>query len=405
VALDAAGFVCPPADLVNAIISLARGKCVDAGIDFVAAVPWLGDQIKASHMAEKAGKKAIQGLEFTYKAAGNAADAVDTLKSGLKGTLDTLDSMMGAQREFAVVGGLTMSVDDFWDAGKTLDRFDDTADLVKNARNYADGIDNFRDGSKIVNNLGDTAKAGSNAADVGKAVENATDGLKAADQAKYLDDGLDMAAGGDSKYIYRGKDVSPDLEVKVNVVDEAGNVVDTYSNAAKNIEGPGNFNDWLMREGIDPDNISMNPEQFQRIKEAFEARGGLIIQDADAQALLNYSGAQAATLDGETILLRPTPTASDVFEELIHSTQYKNGTIVDLSNPQTTVYAEIEAAEKLIRNRAAYNIPDNQTIDTIKRTQGLINDYNTLNMDNTYLEELINKIQQYANEFDITIHK
>ena len=238
-ALDAAGFVCPPADLVNAIISLARGKWVDAGIDFVAAVPWRGDQIKASHMAEKAGKKAIQGLEFTYKAAGNAVDAVDTLKSGLKGTLDTLDSMMGAQREFAVVGGLTMLVDDFWDAGKTLDRLDDTADLVKNARNYADGIDNFRDGSKIVNNLGDTAKAGSNAADAGKAVENTTDGLKGVDQAKYLDDGLDMAAGGDSKYIYRGKDVSPDLEVKVNVVDEAGNVVDTYSNAAKNIEGPG----------------------------------------------------------------------------------------------------------------------------------------------------------------------
>jgi len=94
-------------------------------------------------------------------------------------------------------GGLTMSVDDFWDAGKMLDRLDDTADLVKNARNYADGIDNFRDGSKIVNNLGDTANAGSNAADVGKAVENATDGLKAADQAKYLDDGLDMASGAD----------------------------------------------------------------------------------------------------------------------------------------------------------------------------------------------------------------
>ena len=47
-----------------------------------------------------------------------------------------------------------------------------------------------------------------------------------------------MAAGADSKYIYRGKDVSPNLEV--NVVDDAGNVVDTYSNAAKNIEGQGN---------------------------------------------------------------------------------------------------------------------------------------------------------------------
>jgi len=46
-----------------------------------------------------------------------------------------------------------------------------------------------------------------------------------------------MAAGADSKYIYRGKDVSPNLEVKVNVVDDAGNVVDTYSNAAKTVEG------------------------------------------------------------------------------------------------------------------------------------------------------------------------
>jgi len=111
VALDAVGFMCLPADIVNGVISLARGNWVDAGIDIVAAIPWMGDQIKAGHMVEKAGEKAIQGLEFTYKAAGNAADAVDTLKSGLKGTLDALDSMMGMQREFAVVGGLTMSMD------------------------------------------------------------------------------------------------------------------------------------------------------------------------------------------------------------------------------------------------------------------------------------------------------
>jgi len=33
--------------MVNAIVSLGRGKWVDAGIDFVAAIPWLGAQIKA----------------------------------------------------------------------------------------------------------------------------------------------------------------------------------------------------------------------------------------------------------------------------------------------------------------------------------------------------------------------
>ena len=45
-------------------------------------------------LSQVAPYKKIQGLEFTYNAAGNAADAVDTLKSGLKGTLDTLDSMI-----------------------------------------------------------------------------------------------------------------------------------------------------------------------------------------------------------------------------------------------------------------------------------------------------------------------
>ena len=39
VALDAAGFMCPPADIVNGVISLARGNWVDAGIDIVAAIP------------------------------------------------------------------------------------------------------------------------------------------------------------------------------------------------------------------------------------------------------------------------------------------------------------------------------------------------------------------------------
>jgi len=33
--------------MVNAIVSLGWGEWVDAGIDFVAVVPWLGAQIKA----------------------------------------------------------------------------------------------------------------------------------------------------------------------------------------------------------------------------------------------------------------------------------------------------------------------------------------------------------------------
>jgi len=98
-----------------------------------------------------------------------------------------------------------------------------------------------------------------------------------------------MAARGDSKYIYRGKDVSPDLEVKVNVVDDAGNVVDNYSNAAKNIEGP-----WK----IDIKTIKENPQQLwgktpEEIADAFRAQG------------YNVTIEQSKKGSGKAIIIRP----------------------------------------------------------------------------------------------------
>ena len=294
-------------------------------------------------------------LDITYyiDALADPADGklVDLSVTFEDGTTDSLQELMGAQAG-QPSGGATAS---------------------GNGANYADGIDNFRDGSKIVNNLGDTAKAGSNAADVGKAVKNAADGLKAADQAKYLDDGLDMAAGGDSKYIYWGKDVSPNLEVKVNVVDDAGNVVDTYSNAAKNIEGAGKveLNDPIKvktNKGIEveftnpagntikyvehnPKNIPHAIESAQNSSnagKAIEGKVGNFVQQKTevsgfGQEVLNSSGGKVTDLDvvtnSQIIEVKKSAAALkiDQIDRLVDAT---NPQFFNFDNKEVIIYIE-----------------------------------------------------------------
>lgn len=162
-------------------------------------------------------------------------------------------------------------------------------------------------------------------------------------------------------------------------------------------------NQILLREGKNANRVPMDPDQFQRIKTAYEKQGGKIIQDAEAQRLLDYHGADASTMGWDTVLLRPEPTASEVFEEMIHTSQCRRG-IMD-STGQATVFCELEAAEKLVRNRSAYRIPDTETIETLTRAQNLINDYHRLGMEDDYLSGLIDQIVEYGKELDVEIFK
>ncbi|MBI1925668.1 hypothetical protein HYR99_15615 [Candidatus Poribacteria bacterium] len=122
----------------------------------------------------------------------------------------------------------------------------------------------------------------------------------------------------------------------------------------------------------------MDRQQFQRIKTAFERHGGSIIQDESAQEYLDFAGAEAATLDSQTILLRPQPTASQVFEELIHTSQMKRGKIT--SQKATRINAEIEAAEKLLRNQRAYQLSAIEIQQTAKRLENLKRNIETLEL-------------------------
>ncbi|MGH9840885.1 MAG: hypothetical protein ACREEM_19090 [Blastocatellia bacterium] len=113
----------------------------------------------------------------------------------------------------------------------------------------------------------------------------------------------------------------------------------------------------------------MEPELFQRIKQAFERQGGLIIQDEEAQAYLRSRNALAATLNEQTIILRESPSRAEVFEELIHTSQFRAGRVT--GGMRNYYELEIEAAEKLVRCRRAYKLPNSDVRDIIKRLRNL----------------------------------
>lgn len=102
------------------------------------------------------------------------------------------------------------------------------------------------------------------------------------------------------------------------------------------------------------------------MKTAFEKQGGVIDQSDEAIRYLDYRGAEAVTWNEKTIQLRQNPTTSAVFEEFIHTAQYRAGKIPD-QTPRTVLTVEIEAAEKLINYRKAYGIPNVETRATIER--------------------------------------
>ncbi|WP_148466829.1 hypothetical protein [Paenibacillus senegalimassiliensis] len=130
--------------------------------------------------------------------------------------------------------------------------------------------------------------------------------------------------------------------------------------AGSGIEGTGNT---LNRIDSGSGHIPMNAEKFDKMKNAFEKHGGLIVKEEEALPLLNYHGVEASTLDATTIAFRPNPSTSAVFEEFIHATQYRTGR----ANGTNIIEMEIEAKEKLIKFRNAYGIPNSETRDTIQQ--------------------------------------
>ncbi len=135
-------------------------------------------------------------------------------------------------------------------------------------------------------------------------------------------------------------------------------------------ESGGRFDEPSLGVGMTSEPIAgppMDPERFGKMKSAFERQGGIVAQDAEAQAYLKAREASAVTLNESTMVLGEAPTASEVFEEFIHTAQYRTGRATGAN----VVEMEIEAAEKLIRNRRAWGIAPVETQQTIARLRRL----------------------------------
>lgn len=121
----------------------------------------------------------------------------------------------------------------------------------------------------------------------------------------------------------------------------------------------------------------MDAARFNQMKQAFIRNGGVVDQSADAQAYLRMRQAEGVTFDAKTILLPENPTMTAVFEEFIHTAQHRTGrfaaTIDQFGTAEAIRRMEIEAAEKLIRNRHSWQIPNAETRQTIERLRGLRN--------------------------------
>ena len=120
------------------------------------------------------------------------------------------------------------------------------------------------------------------------------------------------------------------------------------------------------------DGAPINPADLARMKAAFEKNGGKILMNKDVDGYLKYHGAEGVTDNATSMMLRSDASRSAVFEEFIHTAQHRTGrynaTIeATKSNARTSLLMEIEAAEKLIRNRKAWQLPNNETRETIQR--------------------------------------
>ncbi len=123
-------------------------------------------------------------------------------------------------------------------------------------------------------------------------------------------------------------------------------------------------NNAMFRKKKDGKIEPMPKRQFQRIVKRFKAQGGLIQFGDETDAYLQSKNAEAITYNATTILIHQNPGRACVFEELIHTAQYRNGRN-DGSYP-SRLRCEIEAQEKLLRYAKAYKLTEPEIYQTQK---------------------------------------
>lgn len=102
----------------------------------------------------------------------------------------------------------------------------------------------------------------------------------------------------------------------------------------------------------------------------FRAAGGVVDQSAGAQRYLQQRGAGGLTFNHETVLLPANPTRSAVFEELVHAEQFRRGVTIEAGRGGVLRF-EAEAAETLLRNRHAWQLPPGEVRQIIENLRNI----------------------------------
>ena len=113
----------------------------------------------------------------------------------------------------------------------------------------------------------------------------------------------------------------------------------------------------------------MPKKQFRAIKRAFQHHGGIIQQSDETDVYLERKHAEGITYNAKTILLKQDPGRASVFEELIHTEQYRNGK--NDGSYKSCLLNEIEAQKKLLKYAEVYKLTDFE----IKQTENALIKY------------------------------
>ena len=98
----------------------------------------------------------------------------------------------------------------------------------------------------------------------------------------------------------------------------------------------------------------MPKNQFRKIKNAFEKRGGIIQQGSETDDFLKKRNVEGITYNSKTVLMTTKPGRACVFEEMIHTHQYRIG--LNDGSTRARIICEIEAQKKLLKHHRAYGL-------------------------------------------------
>lgn len=133
----------------------------------------------------------------------------------------------------------------------------------------------------------------------------------------------------------------------------------------------------LTRKKKSPEYIEPMPKkQLQRIVKSFKAQGGIILMNDSIDEYLTSKQAEAITYDSKTILLKQHPSRASVFEELIHTAQYRTGK--NNGSYESRLKCEIAAQKKLIKYSKVYKLTDIEIYQTKQALESYtkeLNDY------------------------------